>query len=270
MACSGIFSINHDTIEPSYLMTMIRIGRKYEIHTFTETALTYLRKLFPRDQNLWVASRPKVRQIVTDSRDFLFDIVNLAYENGIPSILPAAFLGLYTHHSLVCQRPPITSLQPFPLIYIRTQNEILSGIELPGQRRAVLVPKVMQTCVLSRAACSNLFYDSLRTCLGRLHKKSGEEMYLIPHHLCDDKWGCTRALVDFFSCSSGSPGTECEAVHFPVVLQDLRSPFQFCPTCITSLEIAFTGCLKGWWDCLPDIVLDLPAWEEMKDFDDEV
>ncbi|KJA16270.1 hypothetical protein HYPSUDRAFT_147960 [Hypholoma sublateritium FD-334 SS-4] len=110
VAFFGIFSVNLDAIEQPYLMTMIRIGRKYEIRTFTEMALAYLRKLFPRDQELWVASRPKVHEIVTNSKDFLFDIVNLAYENEIPSILPAALLDLYTHHSLVRLRSLITTI----------------------------------------------------------------------------------------------------------------------------------------------------------------
>ncbi|KJA16272.1 hypothetical protein HYPSUDRAFT_117235, partial [Hypholoma sublateritium FD-334 SS-4] len=92
--CVLLYGANHanlDTIEPSYLMTMIRIGRKYEISTFTKTALTYLRGLFPRELALWRASCPKVEKIVANSKGFLFDVANLAYENQIPSIVPAVF-----------------------------------------------------------------------------------------------------------------------------------------------------------------------------------
>ncbi len=77
------------------------MGRKYDISFFKVSALKYLRNLFPRTLEKWNVSHPEVMEIVSRSRPFLFEVVNMAYENHIPSILPAAFLSMYRLYSLV-------------------------------------------------------------------------------------------------------------------------------------------------------------------------
>ena len=71
------------------------MGQKYDISFFKVSALGYLRNLFPRTLEQWKVSYLAVRKIVMRSKPFLFEVVNMAYENHMPSILPAAFLSMY-------------------------------------------------------------------------------------------------------------------------------------------------------------------------------
>lgn len=116
------------------------------------------------------------------------------------------------------------------------QNENTSGIERPGQRRAMLVPQVMQNCVLNRAAFADSFYENLLSCMAVLHEVPKEVEYFIPCDICDNKLCCTKAFVDLIFCLNKSAAIECKTVRFPFVLQDLRFPFQFCRHCIATLE----------------------------------
>lgn len=100
------FSIDVQGIDTSYLGTMIRMGRKYDISFVKVSALKFLRNLFPRTLEQWDVSHLEVEKIVTRLGPFLFDVINLAYENQIPSILPAAFLSMYKIYSLVRRQYP--------------------------------------------------------------------------------------------------------------------------------------------------------------------
>ncbi len=95
------FSIDVQGINTSYLGTMIRMGRKYNISFLKKSALTFLRNLFPRDLERWDVSHSEVERLCSPGRPFLFDVINLAYANEIPSILPAAFLSMYMIYNLV-------------------------------------------------------------------------------------------------------------------------------------------------------------------------
>ena len=95
-------SIDVQGIDLSYLGTMIRMGRKYDISFIKVSALKCLRNLFPRTLEQWDVSHQEVIEIDSRSRSFLFEVVNMAYENHTPSILPAAFLSMYRIYSLVC------------------------------------------------------------------------------------------------------------------------------------------------------------------------
>lgn len=267
-ACSGIFSANLNSIEPSYLMTMIRLGRKYEISTFTKTALTYLRKLFPRELALWRASCPEVAKIVAGSKGFLFDIINLAYENQIPSILPAAFLDLFAHHTLVCLMAPAPSVPAD--IYFMAQNEIISGIERPGQRGAMLVSEAMPTCMLSRVTFVDSFYCALRSYWSNYDPETAATSqidYEIPCQNCKDIHRCAKAFIDFIVCLSEMGRIHCGTIHIPAGLKDLDFPVHLCDHCKVALQTSFKGSSHLWWQCLLELA-QLPHQQESKDFDD--
>lgn len=80
---------------------MMYMGRKYGISHFTASALNYLRKLFPSTLKAWDNGCTKIAKMARENEGFLFDVINLAYEYRIASILPAAFLSLCTIHKLV-------------------------------------------------------------------------------------------------------------------------------------------------------------------------
>lgn len=95
-------SLNLKSVDTSYLAMMMRIGRKYEIASLMSTALDYMQRLFPSTLAEWDHCQQEISgKCSTKDNTFVFDIINLAYESHIPSILPAGFLSLWQNYSLV-------------------------------------------------------------------------------------------------------------------------------------------------------------------------
>lgn len=69
---------------------MIRMGRKYELEQLRNEALVRLTSEFPIKMEAW-ESLPPVYTHLVERDGLLFDIVNLALENDIRSILPSAY-----------------------------------------------------------------------------------------------------------------------------------------------------------------------------------
>ncbi len=96
-------SLSEKSVDCSYLAMMLRMGRKYEIASLTSTALDYMQRLFPLKLDDWNACQREILMLSSKQNGaFIFDIINIAYDNHIASILPAAFLSLWHVHSLVC------------------------------------------------------------------------------------------------------------------------------------------------------------------------
>lgn len=74
---------------------MIRLGLKYEFTRFKDEALICLKKLFPNSLQKWLKTSNRFRLAA------LFDVINLAHETSITSILPAAYLEVCYNASVV-------------------------------------------------------------------------------------------------------------------------------------------------------------------------
>jgi hypothetical protein len=79
-----------EAVEFNVLAAMIRMGRKYEIDYLREEALVRLTTEFPTTLTEWDKLPHFYTQIVHQN-GILFDIINLALQNDIKSILPAAY-----------------------------------------------------------------------------------------------------------------------------------------------------------------------------------
>ncbi|KJA26651.1 hypothetical protein HYPSUDRAFT_198909 [Hypholoma sublateritium FD-334 SS-4] len=96
----GMYHVDVDGIDGSFVTTMLRMGFKYEIAFFKKSAQNCLRPLFPTTLDQWNGAQKKVQDIISRNKGFLFDVINVAHGNHFSTILPAAFLSLYIHHSL--------------------------------------------------------------------------------------------------------------------------------------------------------------------------
>jgi hypothetical protein len=76
---------------------MVRLGRKYELSTLYEEAMRRLRVDFPSDLAAWRTRYPRKDM----SKKDLIDIINLAVEQNLQSLLPAAMLTLCRSITLV-------------------------------------------------------------------------------------------------------------------------------------------------------------------------
>ncbi len=191
------FSINEKDIELSYLTTMVRLGRKYEISYWKTSTLSYLQRLFPVSPDIshqWFSSSYFAKKMVDKNRSYLFDIINLAYENRMLWILPAAFLSMLAIHDLVCLS---TLLQPCETYTYANndivQDEIIAVTELSKK----LSPQAMQSCLRGRTMSIASF---VRNIVCALEKKdsdnTGSKSYIIPTADCGSRRDCSRGLVD--------------------------------------------------------------------------
>jgi hypothetical protein len=79
---------------------MLRLGSKYEFQHLREEALVRLRAEFPTTLGDW-DRLPSDFTHIQEQKGILFDIVNLALEQGLLSILPAAYY-LCIQDDIVC------------------------------------------------------------------------------------------------------------------------------------------------------------------------
>lgn len=94
-------SVDAKNITSSYLETMLFMGRKYEIASFTTSAKNILRQLFPSTLELWDRCQPDLTRLTVRNYGFLFDVFNMVCEYPIPSIMQPLLISLCTTHSLV-------------------------------------------------------------------------------------------------------------------------------------------------------------------------
>lgn len=79
---------------------MLRLGKKYEFDHLRDVALLRLTSEFPTQLEEWDALPDHFTHIV-DRKGLLFDIIGLAIECGVQSILPAAYS--LAAHDVVCR-----------------------------------------------------------------------------------------------------------------------------------------------------------------------
>lgn len=72
----------------------MRLGRKYKIHHLRDEAINRLRSEFPSSLEEWLLAGESFTHLIPD-RSIHFDIINLARENDLPYLLPAAFISCH-------------------------------------------------------------------------------------------------------------------------------------------------------------------------------
>ncbi|KDR77421.1 hypothetical protein GALMADRAFT_224801 [Galerina marginata CBS 339.88] len=117
----------HKPIPFAITSITIRLGRKYDLIRFVTDAMARLKHGFPNQLRKW--DEVDLSEVFTETKGLLFDVINLAYEFSINSILPAAFLQLCQTYTLL---------------------EILQGEERDDKSMAVLSLQALQTCLVGR------------------------------------------------------------------------------------------------------------------------
>ena len=79
---------------------MLRLGSKYDFEHLREEALFRLCAEFPTTLRGWDKSRRSCKYI-TERPGLLFDVINLALEQGLVSILPMAYLCCIENGTIV-------------------------------------------------------------------------------------------------------------------------------------------------------------------------
>ena len=81
---------------------MLHFGRKYEMETLRQEAISCFLSEFPADLDKWSDDSPSAVDIYEPPRS-LFDLLTLAHEHSITSVLPAIYLRICLVYDLVSQ-----------------------------------------------------------------------------------------------------------------------------------------------------------------------
>ena len=98
-----------DLLPFSVVAAMLRLGSKYEFNHLREDALFRLRAEFPTTLETWDELPPEYTYIL-EQDGILFDIINLAIEQGLWSILPSAYYVCIVQGNNVGLHRPVLSL----------------------------------------------------------------------------------------------------------------------------------------------------------------
>ncbi|CAA7266000.1 unnamed protein product [Cyclocybe aegerita] len=94
-------SISLQTIEGhisiSVIRTMLRLGRKYDFKKLWDRGVSLLEHDYPYTLQKW---DEKPKPLISDEPGVIFDVIAIAHENDIKSILPPAYLTMFLRNSL--------------------------------------------------------------------------------------------------------------------------------------------------------------------------
>lgn len=229
--------IMHDpqkTLSFASIAAMIRLGRKYGFTRLQANALRRLQTLFPK-----TLSTDGLRGHPQFTAEFLLDVINLAEENSIKSILPAAYLQL----CLTCSLDPI-----------------LNGVQRKDGTQLRLSHESMTCCVLGREDLASQLPTLIFPSLLREPTNDPRTSSMCPRGWsspCNSSFGAIRAA---FLASSEN---KMKFLKRPEGINQLVAGF--CVECKKAIVERYTAGRKSVWDQLPSF-FELPNWGDLKDF----
>ncbi|PPQ96598.1 hypothetical protein CVT26_010753 [Gymnopilus dilepis] len=222
------------------LTAILRIGKKYQIEHFQAEGLERLRSEFPKDLDAWDVSVANL-VLLEEVEDSLENIINLAHELSIYSILPGAYVSY------------LSLVKMDEIIQGRKINDSEGGGGDTEVKPLRLNERALLQCLKGRDGLIRKFLDVIKSWL------SQPSLILSPQ--------CNQATV--------CPSIAAKAIlNLPVMNfayvsvldpQDWDKPRYLCPQCHLSLGEAFNKARREIWADLPSY-FGLPKWDELVDF----
>ncbi|KAJ7270066.1 hypothetical protein B0H12DRAFT_823555 [Mycena haematopus] len=213
----------------SAVAALIRLGRKYDFKELLESAMWRLTFEFPATLEEYDRMRPYKPTRLLGQSGLTFDIISLARENDILSVLPCAYYR---------------AVSIFPL------NDLLAGIPRPDGTLASLAPVDLHQCLLGREKLKHVqfqkeyaygwfrFWSPGEDCSG-----GSEQCAKVRDALLWDHWD-TPKVHALWSISSDASK-------------------KLCSSCRKSVKELNTAGKKRTWDELP-VFFGLRPWNELK------
>ncbi|KJA26644.1 hypothetical protein HYPSUDRAFT_213202 [Hypholoma sublateritium FD-334 SS-4] len=225
----GTYHVDVKNVTSSYLETMLLLGRKYGITSFTTSAKNFLQQLFPPSLTKWDTAQEDVKKIAGRNTGFLFDVFNLAYEYPIPSIMPPLLMAMCTIYSLA---------------------QITSGIPRRPKPRAILTHNAKQYCMYGRAVFLKLSLEAFMEAYCEV--RDDEFEYTIPTSTCDSHSACLERLRDIMTEIVMRHITS-DAVEFPQAATRMRpySDGLLCFPCFAHIQELIGESRYEVWEKLP-------------------
>ncbi|KAF8959128.1 hypothetical protein BDZ97DRAFT_1667567 [Flammula alnicola] len=214
------------------LESMLRLGKKYEFDHLQKEATTRLHLEFPQKIEDWDAiydARDDSSEI-EDVYAVLFDIVHLARELSITTILPAAYAACLCGFSI-----------------------IVRGIRRQDTSMMQMKPDAFATLMLGR---DKLIRHGAKFALTWLYHGR-----IIPASTCNAPNGCTRAKEKLI----GKLWKNEDQHMFALEPWFADMGAGLCPTCVMVAKRTHNEGRTIVWERLPSY-FELPPWKELKDY----
>ncbi|KAJ7157737.1 hypothetical protein C8R46DRAFT_1292576 [Mycena filopes] len=223
----------------SVVASHVRLGRKYAFHDLLSSAVRRLECINPPESNRYVGWHHISRENTFHEIDniihypgLLFDILTLARENRILSVLPCAYFRVVAEHS---------------------QEHIFDGIPGPNNTVSALSLSDQRICILARSKILDAQFEPGQT-FGRIFSNS---------------WG--DGCVSEFTCGIARPKYLLDLVlggevSGPRPVEDFEwDSSDICEMCIEQAteDWDWRGADDKMWNNLPSF-FGLPPWGELK------
>ncbi|KDR67623.1 hypothetical protein GALMADRAFT_257849 [Galerina marginata CBS 339.88] len=215
-----------------HLAAILRLGKKYEIDHLRDEGLRRLRREFPMTLKLWDEAIEKDMEI---SRSLFCceDIINLAHELSIHTVLPAAYTLYSANYS----------------------SENMLDYE---SGRTQLNQRALKGCLIGREMLFRKAHEAFKEWLNH-----GLD-FIIPGPSCTSPENCKASkflALDHIPAMDFSDGQM-------DILFELKESFtrSICLKCRRSIIAAYDKVREELWQSLPTL-FGLPNWEDLRDFD---
>ncbi|KAF5309889.1 hypothetical protein D9619_010192 [Psilocybe cf. subviscida] len=224
-------------IDLDLMVTMLRLGKKYDCERFKTQALEQLRLAFPNKfyqcENIWEGNSVDGATYDDFADDYEFYLLDVALELGIQTILPLAFF---------------TCLDNCPT------SQFLDGSYDAGPGRSGILPSHAREALLQAKE--------------KIIEDISDEVYAWwkqakPHVDCTTKKSCTDAIRKDAIRMIGAP--HLRELFIPKV--SIRSMKELCRTCKDHGATSTENGRRQVFDKLPSY-FGLSDWADLKDFDD--
>jgi hypothetical protein len=211
------------TISLAMVAAFLRLGTKYEISELRTEAIRRLSNDYPHDFAIFDRGRTRSTQLINECK--AADVVNLAREMNILSILPAAFYRCCESY---------------------TTGEILGGRRRQDGSMAIMSIHDQRICLLGRDKLAQLQANETFVWL----MTDEDDIYCNGSSCEDDRKTLVRDLLIL--------SKPCLALH------RWRPSWerQLCNSCLEKFKDKFAAGRKRIWTILPSM-FDLPSWEEL-------
>ncbi|KAJ6589882.1 hypothetical protein DFH09DRAFT_1140349 [Mycena vulgaris] len=227
---------NEITLPFQTIASLVRLGRKYDFKDLLRMAVQRLHTECPSSlakYDAMFAEGSELQDAIENYPGLYFEIINLARENSIFSILPCAYYCAIVLY-------PITS--------------IFDGLPREDGTRVTLSPTDHRACIIGREKLMLTQWEPDKTlgwCAGNSDING-----------CHDPSMCgTKKSTVFRSLVLKSANS---ALSHSSNLKKLSAAMRMCPPCTEQVNQTMVEGRKKTWEALPSF-FDLPPWSELKD-----
>ncbi|KAF7350942.1 BTB domain-containing protein [Mycena sanguinolenta] len=222
----------HSALPLSMIAALIRLGRKYDFHELLELAvarLTYENPSTLEEYEARMAAHAGKAYRATRIQHYpgiLIDILTLARENDLQSVLPCAYYRVVLHHK---------------------PKQLFDGVPRGDGTTAMLAPVDQRQCIISRDELIKARFREGYT-LGWLQKWPYDSDCLNPAICNRGRFDRTHFYV------------QCDPLW--ILGRSTQDKEVLCPACYRYSNQLTTAGRKKFWEELPKF-FDLPPWSEL-------